>query len=150
MIIKTYGTFANSAILCFQIGKLTYKVEFTNGNILADPVAPATLVTTNEALQLAIENDERFGRTIKLLREVNDNSDDSTKDKANSCIPKIDSTVSEETVSDVKVVKTAHDINDVVDYLKTVCKVPAVALTSVERIRKQALKNKVEFPNVKF
>ena len=166
MAKKTYKCNVNEAVLFFALGKARVKAVFVGGSLMSN--VPARFSTKNEAAQVAIENDPRFGNTIFLERT--DEETDVVGKKEKKSVKEVvkgnkggktetSGRVSEDKGEDVNekdctgnegiVVEEVTDVNGVVDWLKD-AGVAHQALRSVKGIRKAMEEKNVTFPNVIF
>lgn len=129
---KTYkADNVNEVVLSFLLGKAVVKCSFTGGR---DNV-PAKFTTSDLIVQVAIENDGRFGRTILMDRVVGEEKEDVLSKK--------------EARGEVELVEDVNDVNGVIEWLKN-AGVAHQSLRSVKNIRKVMEERNVGFPNVIF
>lgn len=142
-MIKVYSIDANEAILQFRYGKTLIIANFRGGNRLSK--RRATYTTDNPVAQFIIENDGRFGRTIKLERTVdNEAADKGNKGKGGKNAgkgPKLN-------LDSKKKIETVTDINGMREYLLK-AGVPEESLMTMEDMEAAAESLAVEFPNLK-
>ena len=135
MITKTYKSNINEAVLSFILGKAVIKCAFTGGR---DNV-PAKFTTSDPIVQIAIERDARYGRTILLARTVGDDKKVREGKEEKKDVGK----------KEPVVVEDVADVNGVIEWLKD-NGVPHQSLRSVKNIRKMMDEKGVTFPNVVF
>lgn len=77
-MIKTYGVNGKREyIVNVTLGKLTFEIHFTNGRANNYGLVPASYITNNPVIQLAIEQSVYYTRGIvKLIEEVREPIDD--------------------------------------------------------------------------
>ena len=140
---KTYSIPGlNAAMLIFYLNgsNARFRVEFAGGSTYNG--VPATFTTTDPACQAAIENDERFRKSIFLTAVYNFDSDNERLPDSNPPAT-ADGPVVEPTV-----VEDVNDINGVVDYLKTNHSVSGNQLRSLTAIKRKVKECNLSFPNV--
>lgn len=161
MARKTYRCNVNEAVLFFALGKARVKAVFTGGSLMSG--VPAHFSTSNEAAQVAIERDSRFGNVIFLDRTDGEVKKEkkATREVRGGKVGKTEmpedvvrnedeeSGKGNETGEDVVVVEEVTDVNGVIEWLKD-AGVAHQALRSVKGIRKAMEDKNVQFPNVQF
>ena len=129
-VVKIYKIKANEAIIPLTLGKCKVTAHFKGGNLLSGKWA--TLSTCDPIVQLAIEQNPRYGRAIILDKVI---------------APKPDAAKSEEK-AEAKVVEGPTTINDVITYLKEVEGVEVTAMKTMAAVKKQIARLNLQFPNV--
>ncbi|MEG1724106.1 MAG: hypothetical protein RR313_01800 [Anaerovoracaceae bacterium] len=166
----------NEAILTFKVGKASIVAEFKGGNLF-NANRPARCTIVNPLAQYAIENDPRFGSSIKLESVYDDDGNiipldeaptiNCYKDKPTGDISvvgvsncKITATkeavvkskatkeaVVKSKAEDISIVENITDINGVVEKLKELG-CKSENLTNIDDISSKCIEHKLSFPNV--
>lgn len=129
-VVKIYKIKANEAVLPLTLGKCKVTAHFKGGNLLSGKWA--TLSTSDPIVQLAIEQNPRYGRAIIL-------------DKVIAPEPEF---AEGEAKAEAKVVEGPTTINDVITYLKEVEGVEVTAMKTMAAVKKQIARLNLQFPNV--
>ena len=129
-VVKIYKIKANEAVLPLTLGKCKVTAHFKGGNLIAGKWA--TLSTSDPIVQLAIEQNPRYGRVILLDKVI---------------VPEPEFAKSEEK-AEAKVVEGPTTINDVITYLKEVEGVEVTAMKTMAAVKKQIARLNLQFPNV--
>lgn len=129
-VVKIYKIRANEAVLPLNLGKCKVTAHFKGGNLIAGKWA--TLSTSDPIVQLAIEQNPRYGRVILLDKVI---------------APEPEFAEGEEK-AEAKVVEGPTTINDVITYLKEVEGVEVTAMKTMAAVKKQIARLNLQFPNV--
>jgi hypothetical protein len=126
---KIYSTGYNELDIVLNFHDVKVRARFTGGRAVQG--VRATLTTSDEFLQTAIESDPRFGKLFKLDRTIKTEKEEKKATAAKA--------------STAKAVESVRDLTDAVDYL--------ASLGKVVKSKKQALAAAEElgitFPNFK-
>ncbi|WP_300877901.1 hypothetical protein [uncultured Bacteroides sp.] len=149
-MIKVYEAIRmNSSRLITSYLGVKVELNFKNGNLLRG--VNANLVTSDRFVQDAIENDSRFGVTIRLKSSYPESSDEKEsiakeKEKARrqsrSSSTREQRQAAKEEVNSVEEVKS---INDVISYFTSL----GETVEDEAQIEELKAKYKVKFPNLK-
>lgn len=147
-MIKVYEVLRmNNARLFTSFMGVKLELNFKNGNLLRG--INGNLVTSDRFVQDAIENDHRFGVTIRLKSSYPESEEEKTsiaEEKSGKHSSKT-SAAQKERISKnaVKSVDTVKSMNDVIDYFTSL----GETVESEEQIEELKEKYKVKFPNLK-
>lgn len=147
-MIKVYEVLRmNNARLFTSFMGVKLELNFKNGNLLRG--INGNLVTSDRFVQDAIENDPRFGVTIRLKSSYPESEEEKTsiaEEKSGKHSSKT-SEAQKERISKnaVKSVDTVKSMNDVIDYFTSL----GETVESEEQIEELKEKYKVKFPNLK-
>lgn len=129
-VVKIYKIKANEAVLPLSLGKCKVTAHFKGGNLTNGKWA--TLSTGDPIVQLAVEQNPRYGKVILLERVIaTEPVDEATEGK-----------------TEVKVVEGPTTINDVITYLREVEGVEVSAMKTMAAVKKQIACLNLQFPNV--
>ena len=129
-VVKIYKIKANEAVLPLSLGKCKVTAHFKGGNLMSGKWA--TLSTSDPIVQLAIEQNPRYGRAILLDKVIAPEPEFATNEEK----------------AEAKVVEGPTTINDVITYLKEVEGVEVTAMKTMAAVKKQIARLNLQFPNV--
>lgn len=147
-MIKVYEVLRmNNARLFTSFMGVKLELNFKNGNLLRG--INGNLVTSDRFVQDAIENDPRFGVTIRLKSSYPESEEEKTsiaEEKSGKHSSKTSAAQKERIAKNaVKSVDTVKSMNDVIDYFTSL----GETVESEEQIEELKEKYKVKFPNLK-
>lgn len=147
-MIKVYEVLRmNNARLFTSFMGVKLELNFKNGNLLRG--INGNLVTSDRFVQDAIENDPRFGVTIRLKSSYPESEEEKAsiaEEKSGKHSSKTSAAQKERIAKNaVKSVDTVKSMNDVIDYFTSL----GETVESEEQIEELKEKYKVKFPNLK-
>lgn len=147
-MIKVYEVLRmNNARLFTSFMGVKLELNFKNGNLLRG--INGNLVTSDRFVQDAIENDPRFGVTIRLKSSYPESEEEKAsiaEEKSGKHSSNTSAAQKERiTKNAVKSVDTVKSMNDVIDYFTSL----GETVESEEQIEELKEKYKVKFPNLK-
>lgn len=134
----------------FQMGKTTFKVTFSKGNLDPKNRVPARFATGSKILQVVIESSPKYGKTIFLDKVYGEVAPAETPAPAAAPAPKKGKAKGTETKgSELKVMEDVKTIADAASVLTAEGALAAEFDGSVEGAIKVAKKYGISFPNLK-
>lgn len=134
----------------FQMGKTTFKVTFSKGNLDPKNRVPARFATGSKILQVVIESSPKYGKTIFLDKVYGDAAPAETPAPAATPAPKKGKAKGTEAKgSELKVMEDVKTIADAASVLTAEGALAAEFDGSVEGAIKVAKKYGISFPNLK-
>jgi hypothetical protein len=134
----------------FQMGKTTFKVTFSKGNLDPKNRVPARFATGSKILQVVIESSPKYGKTIFLDKVYGDAAPAETPAPAATPAPKKGKAKGTETKgSELKVMEDVKTIADAASVLTAEGVLAAEIDGTVEGAIKVAKKYGISFPNLK-
>ena len=134
----------------FQMGKTTFKVTFSKGNLDPKNRVPARFATGSKILQVVIESSPKYGKTIFLDKVYGEVAPAETPAPAAAPAPKKCKAKGTETKApELKVMEDVKTIADAASVLTAEGALAAEFDGSVEGAIKVAKKYGISFPNLK-
>lgn len=134
----------------FQMGKTTFKVTFSKGNLDPKNRVPARFATGSKILQVVIESSPKYGKTIFLDKVYGEVAPAETPAPAAAPAPKKGKAKGTEAKgSELKVMEDVKTIADAASVLTAEGALAAEFDGSVEGAIKVAKKYGISFPNLK-
>lgn len=134
----------------FQMGKTTFKVTFSKGNLDPKNRVPARFATGSKILQVVIESSPKYGKTIFLDKVYGEVAPAETPAPAAAPAPKKSKAKGSETKGpELKVMEDVKTIADAASVLTAEGALAAEFDGSVEGTIKVAKKYGISFPNLK-
>lgn len=134
----------------FQMGKTTFKVTFSKGNLDPKNRVPARFATGSKILQVVIESSPKYGKTIFLDKVYGEVAPAETPAPAAAPAPKKGKAKGTETKgSELKVMEDVKTIADAASVLTAEGALAAEFDGSVEGAIKVTKKYGISFPNLK-
>lgn len=134
----------------FQMGKTTFKVTFSKGNLDPKNRVPARFATGSKILQVVIESSPKYGKTIFLDKVYGEAAPAETPAPAATPAPKKGKAKGTETKApELKVMEDVKTIADAASVLTAEGALAAEFDGSVEGAIKVAKKYGISFPNLK-
>lgn len=134
----------------FQMGKTTFKVTFSKGNLDPKNRVPARFATGSKILQVVIESSPKYGKTIFLDKVYGEVAPAETPAPAAAPAPKKSKAKGSETKGpELKAMEDVKTIADAASVLTAEGALAAEFDGSVEGAIKVAKKYGISFPNLK-
>lgn len=134
----------------FKMGKTTFKVTFSKGNLDPKNRVPARFATGSKILQVVIESSPKYGKTIFLDKVYGEVAPAETPAPAAAPAPKKSKAKGSETKGpELKVMEDVKTLADAASVLTAEGALAAEFDGSVEGAIKVAKKYGISFPNLK-